>query len=425
MHASAAATDLPQQLPTFLWQAELLVAKEFTGASQQLCSLPLLQTSRLVKAVVCIIAHPSCVTAHKMSWEWAELLLQQLLKRAVTAGLMQAVPGGCVPAAAVAARLAHSSSGSGMQRWSVEDVGRVVCMNIRASAEAIFDAARRQHSSSKSADGDKLQLFLSQPVVAELALQLLASHCTLMHKRLAQWQQQQQLVLRQQGRRVRGYLQLLRLPFDLQQHIKQLLPAEAMTEVIADVVAKPKSYHAIDGVAAGAQDTNGLVEMHSLVAMLHLNVTSIAESTSDGSISSPALSAAALQLSAVLLLLAAAEWQRQWCALTVQQQELLKAGTAALDEAHVHEVLELRQQLAPASALLKQSCQLLQQQTQVLCEGSQWQPSLQLLQQGGGEVLLQGLTLAVHCISADCGLQDNDDLRYFRLLEVLSPRLGA
>jgi hypothetical protein len=90
----------------------------------------------------------------------------------------------------------------------------------------------------------------------------------------------------------------------------------------------------------------------------------------------------------------------------------------------------LRQQLAPASALLKQSCQLLQQQTQVLCDESQWQPQMQLLQQGGGEVLLQGLTLAVHCVSAHCGLQfnadsqSNADLRYFRLLSVLLPSVG-
>jgi hypothetical protein len=136
-------------------------------------------------------------------------------------------------------------------------------------------------------------------------------------------------------------LQLLRLPSELQQHIQQLLLAEAMTEVIADVIAKPKSYRAVDGVAAGAQDTHGLVEMmHSLVAMLDLHITSMGEYESDGSISSPALSAAALQLSAVLLLLAAAEWQRQWCALTVQQQEQLQTETAALDEARVNEVSE-------------------------------------------------------------------------------------
>jgi hypothetical protein len=183
------------------------------------------------------------------------------------------------------------------------------------------------------------------------------------------------------------------------------------------VAANPTAGRAADEATAAEQ-------MCSLATALLLHVTKCA--TTSSSISSPALSAAALQLSAVLLLLAAAEWQSRWCALTVQQQQqLLNTGPAAVDEADISDVNELLQQLGHVGTPLTRSCQLLQQQMQALCKHGQWQPQLQLLQQGGGEVLLQGLTLAVHCISADLGFRVQADLRYFRLLEVLLPRLGA
>jgi hypothetical protein len=281
-----------------------------------------------------------------------------------------------------------------------------------------------------------LEYFASKPAVAEVALQLMAVRCLLLWKQLAHWQQQQQreLVLRQQGRRMRRDVLLL-LPSDLQQHLAQLLPSEAMiaaVDVIAAQLMSGSTSTAMPAAGSGltqsdmaAGKQHVLKEVTTLAAMLHMHVTSIAAYKRGNRISSPALSAAALQLSAVLLLLAAAELQRQWCALTVQQQELLNTDTAALDEAAAVDADRLRQQLASAGALLTQSCQLLQQQTAVLLDDGQWQPQLQLLQQGGGEVLLQGLTLAVHCVVADSKLRNNIYLQYFRLLEVLMPRLGA
>jgi hypothetical protein len=385
-----------------------------------------------------------------MDWQWAEDVLQQLLKSAMNARLMRALPGGCVPAAAAAAfAQAFGSSGILSPVWlsshgispSIVDAERLICASVTASAGSLFVAAQRQRDATRGGREQMVEYFASQPAVAEVALQLLAVRCLLMHKQLALWQQQQQqqqqqgLALRQQGRRMRRD-GLLLLPSDLQQHLAQLLPSEAMIAAVDVIAAKfmsgststamPAAGSGLTQSDMAAGEQHVLKEVTTLAAMLHMHVTSIAAYKRDGSISSPASSAAALQLSAVLLLLAAAEWQRQWCALTVQQQELLKADAAALDEpAAVVEADRVRQQLAPVSALLTLSCQLLQQQTAVLLDDGQWQPQLQLLQQGGGEVLLQGLMLALHCVVADSKLRNNIYLQYFKLLEVLLPRLGA
>jgi hypothetical protein len=45
---------------------------------------------------------------------------------------------------------------------------------------------------------------------------------------------------------------------------------------------------------------------------------------------------------------------------------------------------------------------------QQLWSNGQWQPQVQLLQPGGGQVLLQALTLAVDCAGLDSELQQDD-----------------
>jgi hypothetical protein len=432
MHAAAAVTGLPQQLPSFLWQAAAVVANgtpqphTLPAVTQQLRSLPLSQAASLVRSVVYILAHPRCISAHPMNWQWAEQVLQQLLKCAVAAALLRVLPGGCLDAAGIAVdHTVGSSSGSGSGTGSrpVGDSERSISVNVTASAACLFEAAQRQRNATTGGGEEEMQqYFASQPVVAEVALQLLAVRCLLMQQQLAQWQQQQQqreLMSRQQGRHMRHDVLLLLLASNLQQHLAQLLPPEVMIDVLA---AYSTAGQPLTDMPAGKQHWE---EISSLVSVLHLHVQSIAKSSNHGSISSPALSAAALQLSAVLLLLAGAEWQRHWCALTVQQQELLNTGPAALDEAAATEANRVRQQLAPAGVLLTQSTQLLRQQNQVLWDGGQWQPHMQLLQQGGGEVLLQGLKLAVHCVDKDAAPQPNKLQRLFSLLEVLQPRLGA
>jgi hypothetical protein len=424
-------TALPQQLPTFLWETAAVVAngtplpRSLPAITQHLRSLPLSQATSLVRAVMYTLAHPRCISAHPMNWQWADQMLQQLLKCAMAAGLLRALPEGCLAAAGIAVdhNPGGSSSSSGAGRRPVTDAERLICTSVAATAGCLFGTALRQRNATKGGVGEEevQQDFAAQPVVAEIALQLLAARCLLQHKQLALWQQQQQQQQRelrsgQLGRHMRRGVLLL--PSDLQQHLAQLLPPEVMMDVMA---ANPTAGRASNDIPAGKQHWE---EIRRLVTVLHLHVTSVAKSQTDGSISSPALSAAALQLSAVLLLLAAAEWQRQWCALTVQQQELLEAAAAALDAAAVIEAGRVRQQLAPARALLDQSRQLLQQQTRVMWNDSQWQPQLQLLQQGGGAVLLQALTLAVHCVSADSGVRSHPGLSYFGLLQVVMPLIG-
>jgi hypothetical protein len=104
--------------------------------------------------------------------------------------------------AAAAALSYPSAAAAAAQSRSAEHAARLMCASIRASAACLFKTARVQNAASKSG----LQMLehfaasASQPVVADFALQLLASHCVIMHTKLAQLQQQEQ---QQQGRRMR------------------------------------------------------------------------------------------------------------------------------------------------------------------------------------------------------------------------------
>jgi hypothetical protein len=100
--------------------------------------------------------------------------------------------------------------------------------------------------------------------------------------------------------------------------------------------------------------------------------------------------------------MAAAYWQQHYYSLSEQQQALLSSVAAASAEVSDDKLAELTalDQLSTIAEQLFSSCmQLLHVQIRTLWGSECWQPQLQLLQQGGGEVLLQGLTLAVHCSS--------------------------
>jgi hypothetical protein len=202
----------------------------------QLHSLQLAHAFSLAKAVVHTLAHPRCIAAHGMSWQWAEQVLQQLLKCAVPAGLLRGLPGGCMDAAAVALLAVGQTLGSssGTKSRAVVDAECLICTSIAASAGCLFEAALRQRDATKGKGEEEMQeKFVSQPAVAEAALQLLAVRCLLVQQQLQHWQQQQRgLMLRQQGRHMRGDVLLL-LPSDLQQHLAQLLPPGVMIDVVA------------------------------------------------------------------------------------------------------------------------------------------------------------------------------------------------
>ncbi|WIA11831.1 hypothetical protein OEZ85_011919 [Tetradesmus obliquus] len=63
-------------------------------------------------------------------------------------------------------------------------------------------------------------------------------------------------------------------------------------------------------------------------------------------------------------------------------------------------------------------------QMATLWASGQWQQPFQLLQQGGGQVLLQGLTLTLHCGSLDRPLQLGHGMAAGDLIAILQPSLG-
>jgi hypothetical protein len=215
-------------------------------------------------------------------------------------------------------------------------------------------------------------------------LQLLASRCLLMHKQHVQQQQQQgRALIRQLGKRMRGDLLLLADPRD---QLLQLLPQNKF--LAADAA----------GLAAGDSSFG----INDILWVLPALGFSISNPSASSSCNHAVLSAAALQLSVQLLRMAAAYWQQRYHSLSEQQQTLLSMGAADVGQDRLAELSRLELQLNPAQELFTSCVQLLHGQFDILWGTGQWQPQLQLLQQGGGEVLLQGLTLAVHCSSLHC-----------------------
>jgi hypothetical protein len=260
-------------------------------------------------------------------------------------------------------------------------------------------------TSGETYSADPWCQFLASPAVAELMLQLLALRCLLMHKQHVQHQQQQGLALsRQLGKRMRGDLLPLADPR------AQLLPLLPSSEFLA-----------ADAAALAAGDCS--VRVHDVCVGLQALEVSIETATGSRLLNHPALSAASLQLSLQLLRMAAAYWQQHYHGLSEQQQTLLSRGAADVGHDRLAELSRLELQLDSALELLKSCMQLLHVQLSTLWFSGQWQPQLQLLQQGAGEVLLQGLTLVVHCSSLHCKMKTLDVFRVPELVSAVYQRL--
>ncbi|WIA12375.1 hypothetical protein OEZ85_012422 [Tetradesmus obliquus] len=165
--------------------------------------------------------------------------------------------------------------------------------------------------------------------------------------------------------------------------------------------------------------------LQSLLETVHLYCLSTrqSEDSSSSSSSSRLLLQAGEELvkSAELLLRAALEWERQYLLLPdAQQQLVLTWGDEYEYDDAPEAVYEVEDLMRPAHRLLKGCCQLLVQQSGQLWANGQWQTLSQLLQQGGGQVLLLGMTLAVRCGSLGCSLGMED----MPLLLVLKPIVG-
>jgi hypothetical protein len=325
---------------------------------------------------------------HSINWGWAETAVQQLLQYALVAAIANPSPDSSPEVLAVAKlRKAagcdgtiSSSSDSGTLQRHIADIIEVPLLLISPAAK--IAATYKKGETYRRAD--LWCRFLANPAVADFTLQLLASRCLLMHKQrvqhqMEQQQQQGQALMRQLGKRIRGDLLLLADPRD------QLLPLLPSNEFLAADAA----------AALGAGDSScGIDNICSGLTALRISIGNVDESSSRNH---PVLSAAALQLSLQLLRVAAAYWQQHYYSLSEQQQTLLSLSAAAVSRDRFEELLQLKVQLAPAQQLFKCCLELLHVQLLTLWGTGQWQPQLQLLQQGGGEMLLQGLTLAVHC----------------------------
>jgi hypothetical protein len=400
------------QLPDFLWQSVNI----FAAAEQPLLRLPLCAALRLIKALLRVFTQVDCSSALGIAWSWAADMLQQLLNCAVAAGLMRALPQGTTAKAFQlfkdGSSIAGDSSNSGSIGGSSSSRKRyaeAMSRDIISSATSLLSFAESSIQDRKActaAEREELQEichhFTHQPVVAEVALQLLASRCVLLHQELqaVQRQQQQFQLSPQLGKRMRGDLLLLSDP---RPRLVRVLPADAFLRADAAVVQNDSS---ICYVSMSCID-----EMSDIALLLHLQLLALQVHGRSGNSSLAAsrltLSAPALQVTAELLLLAAVHWQQLYNDLSAEEQQLLKLPAAELTPAEVEMLWDARDgPLASAQLLLVYTAKLLQLQVQLLWEGDQWQPQLQLLQQGGGEVLLQGLSLVVHCSSLDSELRE-------------------
>jgi hypothetical protein len=247
--------------------------------------------------------------------------------------------------------------------------------------------------------------------------------CCQIHRQLQTFQQQQQQQQQQQGlrlsqqlgRRMRG--DLLLLPDPAQgQLLQQLLPGRA-------VLTAHERFQAQEDEPPEEWCMQLLRSAVSMASMLKLHIESTRRP-----LESPVLSAAALQLSAELLLRAAAHWQRQYMLLPVSTHALLQQIPVILFATKPEGATKARQarrdQLSSSNCALVACCRLLQQQMRRLWASGQWQPQLQLLQQGGGQVLLQGLTLVVQCGRLDAEIRAEDGTWLGDLLRLVDPELG-
>jgi hypothetical protein len=390
------------------------------AAGQPLGSQALLLTTKLSRLTAAILTAESFASQFGLNWSWAAELLQQLLNFAVAAGLLQALPSGSVADAVVAISKKCSSSsraGDGSSSSSESTSAqwlRVISNEIAGVGFMLMEVA----GVAWHCRGVDSSMFTTHAAVADIALQLLAMRSWQMHG-LRQQQQQGQRLVKQLGRRMRGDLLLLQDPQG--GPLLQLLPAQVFLDKQAKADADAC---ARDGVSPGELfdmllDSSGDTFMVLLRHVDWLSRCSSSSSSSMGS-SSPVLSAAALQLSAELLLQAGMNWQRQYMQLSEEQQQQLLQATP--DDGGL--VVQARKQLMVAEVVISCCCQMLQKQTSQLWNRKQWQQPFQLLQQGGGQVLLQGLTLAVHCSSLDRQLQGAQGMAVGGLLKVLQPFLG-
>jgi hypothetical protein len=414
--------DILDQLPGVMQQTMQMLS----AAQQPIISLPLCSTIWLSSVLVKYVTYSEAADAVGYSWQWAANMLKQLLTCAMAAELMSPLihlevraaataSTAAAPCSAAASSSSSSSSSSGDDEY-VHPNDRVCSHYMSDIMEACWLLIRKAVFTTMAITGTGREynmaaqscMLLAAPAVQLYVLQALASRCVLMHKQHVLYQQQQRqqelLLSPQLGKRMRGDVLLLPGP---QQQLAPLMPSDAFLASDAAAVASSSSSSSSEGVG-----NIGIGDIVSFVRALDVNISSLSTVSSRGH---PALSAATLQLSTQLLLRAAAYWQQQYHAVLSSDEQAklaIDADSALSDLANQGRLTRALAQgkMHPATQGLKWCSQLLREQLGILWGSEQWQPQMLLLQQGGGQVLLQGLTLAVHCSGLDAQLREEKDM---------------
>jgi hypothetical protein len=297
-------------------------------------------------------------------------------------------------------------------------------------------------------------MFIIQPQMPEIALQLIAAWIVHAHEGFTLSQRvcllEQRLNLRQQpslqmswrlGWRMRG--DLLLLP-DPKQHMAEVMPNEQLVKCCS--MFKEGKISPI--IEAYVMHLTCVSTLHSAIGAAGSSGGSSIGGSSSGSggssaaISSPTLTAASLQLTSYLLLLAAARWQQTYQQLQQKHRTLLineesaaaaaaaagatgivaaQAAAGRAIDCYRQQVQEAQDRLETDALVLLHSAKLLHWHILLLQQTGQWLPQLQQLPQQGRTVLLQALTLALHCSRLDEELQQMEVMELQAFLSLLSP----
>jgi hypothetical protein len=234
--------------------------------------------------------------------------------------------------------------------------------------------------------------------LVELALQLLAAQCVVVHEQHTQQQQQQQGTLGRQSQRLTKQLRgdRLLLP-DPRQWLAELLPSDAFIDAARECGTQGAPYCS-EGSDAWQVSTIAALWRH--LRAFCSSDSSSSSSRSSGYINisnSQVLSAAAIAVPAHVLLQAAVHWQRRCYSLTAEQQQLLAAvAEIGVSAGQAAASRSAQAQLVHPSMLLELCCHLLVLQLRQLRASKQVGKLLLLVKQAGQQ-LLQGMTLALQC----------------------------
>jgi hypothetical protein len=383
-HDHAAAVGLPEQLPTFLQQA----VGAMRAAQLPLLGLAMGAAVRVASNTLQLLLHRNCTADEDVSWAWAASMLQQMVLYVQAAGLMDA-QSASASASSCSGHTGSSSSSSRVGGKSAHscctDVIAAGLGMVRRGSFLVHEKGKSQQLASCRQLGSLRREFTASPIAVKFLLHLLASRCLLLHQHLQQ-QQQHGTTMRRLGRHSAVHL----LPLlDPRQKLAQLLPGDAF---LAADAAK---------VGTGPYGSSNCPDdMLYLVSMVRLGL--------DMRGGWPhAASTAELQLTVQLVALTAVHWQQIYHSLSQQQQQALLHGVE-VDQQDTNPAAASAgasqtpgQQLKAAQTVLHSCCFYLADVLRYLWLNEQWLPQLQLVQQQEGAVLLQALTLALHCPSLD------------------------